>query len=135
MRNATLWPLTILPQICVVWCAKQRNHFNAIVEVFYCFTAAIGLPVDASNYNEDKMSAVAARMQTRWLSSEATVRARSEILVIWAALKQLSENENDAMDVVLVRLMKTKIATYCFTSANIVTSPNKTEQRFSGGMF
>jgi len=32
--------------------------------------------------------------KTMWLSSEATVRARSEIL---AALGQLSENKNDAM--------------------------------------
>jgi len=30
-------------------------------------------------------------------------------LVNWAALKQLSENENDAMRVVLVRLMKQKL--------------------------
>jgi len=45
--------------------------------------------------------------KTGWLSSEATVRARSEILAIWAALKQLSE-KNDAVCVVLVRLTKTK---------------------------
>jgi len=36
------------------------------------------------------------------------VRARNEILAIWAALKQLSENKNDAMYVVLLRLIKTK---------------------------
>jgi len=74
------------------------------VEVFYCFTVAIGLLGDASDYNEDKRSAVAARMQ----GSEATVRAMSEILGIWAALKQLSENENDAMCVVLLRLISIK---------------------------
>jgi len=34
------------------------------------------------------------------------VRANSEILAIWAALKQLSENKNDAMCVLLLRLMK-----------------------------
>jgi len=33
--------------------------------------------------------------KTKWLLSEATVRATSEILAIWAALKQLSENKND----------------------------------------
>jgi len=32
----------------------------------------------------------------------------SEILSIWAALKQLSENKNDETCVVLLRLMKTK---------------------------
>jgi len=36
------------------------------------------------------------------------VRIRSEILAIWAALKQLSEDKSDAMCVVLLRLMKTK---------------------------
>jgi len=46
--------------------------------------------------------------KTRWLSSEATVRARSEILAIQAALKQLSKSINDAMCVVLLRLIKTK---------------------------
>jgi len=45
--------------------AKLRKHFNAIMEVFYCFTVAIGLPGDASDYNEDKRSAVAACMQNK----------------------------------------------------------------------
>ena len=31
----------------------------------YCFTVAIGLPGDASDYNEDKRSSVAARMQNK----------------------------------------------------------------------
>ena len=33
--------------------------------------------------------------KTRWLLSELTVRARCEILAIWAALKQMSEIQND----------------------------------------
>ena len=37
-----------------------------------------------------------------------SVRIRSEILAIWAALKQLSENKNHAVCVVLLRLIKTK---------------------------
>jgi len=65
MRTASLRPLTILPQICTLWCAKLRKHFNAIMEMFYCFTVAIGLPGDASDYNEEKRSAVAARMQNK----------------------------------------------------------------------
>jgi len=73
--------------------------------------------------------------KTRWLSSEATVRAWSEILATWAALKQLSENNSDEMCVVLLRLMKKKISTWCFGFVNIATSPDKNEQRFSGGMF
>ena len=54
MRTASLRPVTSLPQICTVWCAKLRKHFNAIMEVFYCFTVAIGLPGGASDQNEDK---------------------------------------------------------------------------------
>jgi len=38
---------------------------TAITEVFYCFTVAIGLPGDASNYNKDKRSAVAMRIQNK----------------------------------------------------------------------
>jgi len=72
--------------------------------------------------------------KTTWLSSEATVRARSEILGIWVALKQLSENKNDATGAVLLRLKKT-ISTCCFPFVNIGTSPGTTEQSFSGGMF
>jgi len=64
MRTASA-SITILPQICTVWCTQLRKHFNAIVEVFYCFTVAIGLPADASDYTEDKRSAVAARMQNK----------------------------------------------------------------------
>ena len=37
--------------------------------------------------------------RTRWLSSEATVRARSEILAVWAALKPLWETKNDAVGI------------------------------------
>jgi len=55
--------------------------------------------------------------KTTWLSSEATVRARSEILAIWAALKQLSENKNDALWVLLMRLMK---KTNCCAIAYVV---------------
>jgi len=35
------------------------------MEVFYCFTVAIGLPADTSDYTEDKRSAVAARMKNK----------------------------------------------------------------------
>jgi len=65
MRTASLRPVTILPQICTVWCTKLRKHFNAIMEMFYCFTVAIGLPGDVSDNNECKRSAVAARMQNK----------------------------------------------------------------------
>jgi len=42
--------------------------------------------------------------KTTWLSNEATERVRVELLTIWAALKQLSENKNDAMCAVFLRL-------------------------------
>ena len=45
------------------------------MEVFYCFTVAIGFPSDASDYNEDKWLAAAARMQNKvvveWGNSES----------------------------------------------------------------
>jgi len=44
---------------------ETAKHFNAIMEVYYCFTVAICLPGDAKDYNEDKRSAVAARMQSK----------------------------------------------------------------------
>jgi len=65
MRTASFWPVTMLLQICAVWCTKLRNHFHAIMEVFYCFTVTIGLPDDALDYNEDKRSAFAARMPNK----------------------------------------------------------------------
>jgi len=45
--------------------------------------------------------------KTKYLSSEANVRARSEILAVWAALKQLGETKN-AKNIVLLRLVNTK---------------------------
>jgi len=59
----------------------------------------------------------------------------SEILAIWAAQKQLSEDKNGSMRVVLLLLMKTKISTICFPFVNIGTSPDRTAQSFSGGIF
>jgi len=44
---------------------KLRKHFNATMKAFYCFTVAIDLPGAASDYNEDKRSVVAARMQNK----------------------------------------------------------------------
>jgi len=41
-------------------------------------------------------------------TGEVATRAGSEILAIWAALKQRSENTNKAMCLVLLRLIKTK---------------------------
>ena len=59
--------------------------------------------------------------------------ARSEIVAIWPALKQPSENKNDEMCVVLLRLMKKNQHAAFFV--NVGTSPDRTEQSFSGGMF
>jgi len=43
MHTASHWSLTItiLWQICTVWCTKLPKHFNATVEVFYCFTVRL----------------------------------------------------------------------------------------------
>ena len=62
--------------------------------------------------------------KARWLSSEATLRAWIAVLGLWVALKQLSQNKNDAMCVVLLRLIKIKnlntVLSWCllFVSAN-----------------
>ena len=53
------------------------------MEVFYCFTVAIGLPGDASDYIEDKRSAVAARMQNKVVVEGGNSESYgSEILLI-----------------------------------------------------
>ena len=108
MRTASLRPLTILPQICTVWCTKLRKHLNAIAKVFYCFTVVIGLPGDVSDYNDDKRSAVAARMQNKvvvkWGNSERQEWDFGYMGRTEAAVK----NINDAMCIALLRLMKTK---------------------------
>ena len=99
MRTTSFRPVIFLQPICTVWCTKLRKHFNAIMEVLYCFTVAIGLPGDASDYKTIGQQLQCA-CKSRCLSSEATVRVRNKILGIWATLKQLSENKNDAMCVV-----------------------------------
>jgi len=78
MRTASLRPLTIRPQICTVCCAKLQKHFKAI-----------GLPGGASDYNEDKRSAVAVRMQSKVVIEGDTTGSWDEILGIRVALKQL----------------------------------------------
>jgi len=40
-----------------------RNCESTLMQLWKCFTVAFGLPGDTSDYNEDKRSAVAARMQ------------------------------------------------------------------------
>jgi len=72
--------------------------------------------------------------KSRWLSSEATMRA-SEVLAFWAALKQLSGNKNDAMCVASLRLIKTKNFNMVLSFCQHGTSPDRTEQSLSGGMF
>jgi len=67
MHTASLRPLTIgycrrFVQYGVRNC-ESTSH--AIMNVFYCFTVAISLSGDASDYNEDKRSAVAALMQNK----------------------------------------------------------------------
>ena len=115
-----------------------RNYKSTLIQLWKCFTVS---PFRSAclEMHYTTMKTKGRRLQrackTWWLSNEATVRARSENLAIWAALKQLSENRNGAMCVVLLRLLKTKISIWCFPFVNIATSPDRTEQSFSGGMF
>jgi len=45
--------------------AKTLQKSTAVMHMFYCFTVAIGLSDDASNYNKDKTSAIATRIQNK----------------------------------------------------------------------
>jgi len=74
--------------------------------------------------------------KTRCLSSETMVKARSEILAIWATLKKMSENKNDGnVRCFTATYENKKCSTWCFPFADIATSPGRTEQRFSGWIF
>jgi len=42
---------------------QKKN--TAMMKVFYCFIVAIGLPSNVSDYNKDKRSAVAMRIQNK----------------------------------------------------------------------
>jgi len=82
---------------------ETAKHCNTIMTE--CFTVS-PLPSPCLAMHETIIKTQGRRLQrsckTRWFSSEATVRARGEILFFWAALKHLSENKNDAMCVVLL---------------------------------
>jgi len=96
----------MLPQICPVWCTKLRKHFNAVMEVFHCFTirsASLAMHQTTMKTKGRQLQPCSAHAK-----QSCRVRAGSEILVIWAALKQLLENKNEAMCVASLRLIKTK---------------------------
>ena len=87
-----------------------ENTLKETLQLWKCFTVS---PLRSAclvmhQATRTKSRQLQRAFKTRWLSSEAAVRIRSEILAIWAALKQLSEDKSDAMCVVLLRLMKTK---------------------------
>jgi len=88
-----------------------RNCESTLMQVSKCFTVS-PLRSACLGMHQTTMKTKGWQLQrackTRWLTSEATMRARSDILAILIALKQLSENKNDAMCVVLLRLIKTK---------------------------
>ena len=58
LRTPLLQPVTILPQICAACCTK-------LMELFYCYTVAIGLPGNASDYSEDKNRQLQHGMQNK----------------------------------------------------------------------
>ena len=133
MRMASLWPVGVLPQICTVWCTKLRKHFNAIIEVFHCFTVS-PLRSACPGVHQTTMKTKGRQLQRackkRWLSSEATLRGRNEILVVWAALKQLSESSCQKCVLFYCDLRQQNISTWCFPFVNIATSPDRTVQSF-----
>jgi len=78
-----------------------RNCESILMQLWKCFTVS-PLRSACLAMHQTTMKTKGRQLQrsckTRWLSNEATVRARSEI---FSALKQLSENKHDAMCVVL----------------------------------
>jgi len=108
MRTVSLRRLTILPQFVQY---DVRNCEGTLMQLWKWF-AVLPLRSACLAMHQTTMKTKGQQLQrackARWLSSEATLRARSEVLGICAALKQLSENKNDAMCVVLLRLIKTK---------------------------
>jgi len=105
-----------------VWGTKLRKHFNAIMEMFCCFTVTIDLPGGASD-NEDKRSEVAALMQNKVFVEQGNSESWNRDCDFWAALKQLTGNDNDAMSVVLLQPIK-KIQHGAFLFVNTGTSPD-----------
>jgi len=107
-----------------------RNCASPLMQLWKCFTVSLLRSVcltvhQTTGIMKEKGRQLQRVRKTRWLSSEAIMRVSSEILAIWAALKQLSENENDAMYVVLLRLMK-KIQHISFLFSSL--APHLTEQ-------
>jgi len=88
-----------------------RNCGSTLMQLWKCFTVS-PLRSACLTMHQTTMKTKGRQLQraceTSWLSSEATMRAWGKFLAIWAALKQLSENKNDAMCVVSLRLMETK---------------------------
>jgi len=71
-----------------------RNCESTLMQLRKCFTVSPLWLAYLEMYQTTMMTKgrqLQRACKTRWLSSEATVRGRSEILAIWAALKQLSK--------------------------------------------
>jgi len=93
-----------------------RNCESTLTQLWKCFTVSPLRSACLAMHQttmKTKDRQLRRACKTRWLWSEVTVRASSEILAIWASRKQLSEDKNDAMCVVLLRLVKTKISALC----------------------
>ena len=117
-----------------------RNCESTLMQLWKCFTVS-ALRSACLAMHQTTMKTKGWQLQrackTSLLSSEATVRARSEILAIWAAaaLKQLTEDKKMQCALFYCNLSKQKFSAWCLPFVNIGTSPNRTEQNVSGGMF
>jgi len=89
MRTASLWPLTVLPQICAVLCV--RNCKNILMQLWKCSLTlrSAGLAMHRTTMKTRGWQLQRA-CKTRWLSSEATVKARQWRIkggADWAAVR------------------------------------------------
>jgi len=109
--TASLQPRIILPQICTVQCTKLRKHFakkHCNYRSVLLFHRCNRFAWRCIKLQWQNVGSCNAHSKQGGCQVRQSVRIKSEILAIWAALKQLSEDKHDAMCVVLLRLMKTK---------------------------
>jgi len=114
------------------------NCESTLMQLWKCFTVSplrsACLPMHQTTM-KTKGRQLQRACKTRWLSSEATVRARSGILAIWPHWSSCWKIKMMQCALFYCDVWKQKISTWCFPFVNIGTSPDRTEQSLSGGIF
>jgi len=115
-----------------------RNCESTLMQLWKCFPVSplrsACLPMHQTTM-KTKGRQLQRACKTRWLSSESTVRARSGILAIWPHWSSCWKIKMMQCALFYCDVWKQKISTWCFPFVNIGTSPDRTEQSLSGGIF